>query len=176
MCLCFCSQRLRHSSCLAGQLCLHCRWCRISIYISKALDKGYFSGNCMVLNSDVPMYFAVFLPYNYEVPHNMASVLVKETRVVVLNIFGHKVWVGMQDIGMISTALVFIIQMFLCQEMDAHPELEYITLKMFLRTCFCKVSNYSFLTELQEKDKELFTLMSSSQKCHAISVGLHAWP
>lgn len=74
----------------------------------------------------------------------------------------------MQDIGMISTALVFIIQMFLCQVMDAHPELEYITLKMFLRTCFCKVSNYSFLTELQEKDKELFTLMSSSQKCHAI--------
>lgn len=40
----------------------------------------------------------------------------------------------MQDIGMISTALVFIIQMFLCQVMDAHPELEYITLTMFLRT------------------------------------------
>lgn len=75
-----------------------------------------------------------FLPYNYEVPHNMGSVLVKETRIVALNISGHEVRVGMQDVGMISTALVFIVQMFLCQVVDAHPEVEYITLKMFLRT------------------------------------------
>lgn len=40
--------------------------------------------------------------------------------------------------------------------------------------CYCKVSNNSFLTELQEKEKETFTLMIFSQKCHAISVGLHA--
>lgn len=72
-----------------------------------------------------------FLPYNYEVSHNMGSLLVKESKVLALNIFGHKVQVDMQDVGMISRALVFIVQMFLCQVVGAHPEVEYITLKIF---------------------------------------------
>jgi len=40
----------------------------------------------------------------------------------------------MWDIGMISMALIFVVQMFLGQVVDAHPEVEYITFKMFLRT------------------------------------------
>lgn len=117
-----------------------------------------------------------FLPYNYEVPHNMGSVLVKETRIVALNIFGQEVRVGMQIIDPVCTALVFVVQMFLCQLVDAHSEVEYITLKNASKNwCYFKVSN-SFLTELQEKNEKMFTLMSSSQKCHIISLGLHAWP
>lgn len=50
-----------------------------------------------------------FLPYSYEVPHNMGSVLVKETRIVARNIFGQEIQVGMQSIGTICTALVFIV-------------------------------------------------------------------
>lgn len=116
-----------------------------------------------------------FLPYSYEVPHTMGSVLVKETRIVALNIFGHEVRVGMQNIDTICTALVFVVHMFLCQLVDAHSEVEYITLKNVSKSwCYFKVSNCSFLTELKEKNEKMFTLMSSSQKCHVISVGLHA--
>lgn len=104
-----------------------------------------------------------FLPYNYEIPHNMGSVLVKETRIVALNIFGQEVRVGMQSIDPVCTALVFVVQMFLCQLVDAHSEVEYITLKNASKNwCYFKVSN-SFLTELQEKNEKMFTLMSSSQ-------------
>lgn len=161
MCLCFCSQRLSHSSGLAGQLCVHCSWCRINSYISKALDSAHlhdvsccssywnwdtheeFLKRRKVTSLGTVWFLMVmclcilqsgFLPYYYEVPHNMGSVLVKETRVVALDIFGHKVRVSMQDVGMISTALVFIVQMFLCLVVEAHPGVEYITLKMFLRT------------------------------------------
>lgn len=74
-----------------------------------------------------------FLSYNCEVPHNIGSVLVKETRIVALNVFGHRVEVGVQDISIMSTALV-VVQMFLCQVVDAQAEVEYVTLKMFLRT------------------------------------------
>lgn len=60
-----------------------------------------------------------FLLYNHEVPHNMGSVLVKEIRIVALNIFLHEVQVGMQSTGTICTALVFVVQVFLCQLQDA---------------------------------------------------------
>lgn len=70
-----------------------------------------------------------FLLYNHEVPHNMGSVLVKEIGIVALKIFVHEVQVGMQSIGMIYTALVFVVQVFLCQLLDAYSEVEYITLK-----------------------------------------------
>lgn len=64
----------------------------IEVHISSSSEKeGYFSGNCMVLNGDVLMYFTVGLPsLHYEVPQNMGSVLVKETRAVALNFSGHK--------------------------------------------------------------------------------------
>lgn len=101
----------------------------------------------------------------------MGSVLVKEIRIVALNIFVHEVQVGMQGKGTICTALVFVVLMFLCQLVDTHSEVEYITLKNVSKNqCYFKVI---FLTELQQKDQKMFTLMSSSQKCHAINVGLH---
>lgn len=93
-------------------------------------------GSCMVLNDSIIspcISQSGFLPYNYEIPHNMGSVLVKEIRIVALNIFVHEVQVGMQSTGTICTALVFVRPMFLCQLVDVHSELEYITLKMFLR-------------------------------------------
>lgn len=67
-----------------------------------------------------------FLPYNYGVPHNIGSVLVKEIRIVALSIFVHEVQVGMQSVGTMCTALVFVVQMFLCQVVDEHSEVEYI--------------------------------------------------
>lgn len=86
-----------------------------------------------------------FLPYSYEVPHNMGLVLVKEIRIVALNIFVHEVQVGMQSIGTICTALVFVVQMFLCQLVDAHSEMEYITLKDVCKNwCYFKVSGSIF--------------------------------
>lgn len=66
----------------------------------------------MLPNGNVPIYFTVRFPYNCEVPHNMGSVLVKEIRIVALNIFVQEVQVGMQSIGTICTELVFVVQMF----------------------------------------------------------------
>lgn len=98
----------------------------IEVHIKSSSEKeGYFSGNYMVLNGSVPMYFTVELPsLHCEVPQNMGSVLVKKTRVVALNFFGHKFQLGMQDIGVISTAVVFIVQIFFYWVVDAHPEVE----------------------------------------------------
>lgn len=132
---------------------------------------------CMVPNGSVPMYVTDRFPsLHYEVPHNMGSVLVKKIRIVALNIFEHEVQVGMQSTGMICTALVFAVQVFLCQLLDAYSEVEYITLKNVPKNCcYFKVSVWFVLTELQHKDEKMFILMSSSQKCHAVNV-LHAWP
>lgn len=93
-------------------------------------------GNCVVPNGSIIspcISQSGFLPYNYEIPHNMGSVLVKEIRIVPHNIFVHEVQVGMQSTGTICTALVFVRPMFLCQLVDVHSEVEYITLIMFLR-------------------------------------------
>lgn len=129
----------------------------------------------MVPSGNVPMYFTVRLPslQLWSPTHHGFS----SSEGIALNIFGHEVRVGMQNINTICTALVFVVHMFLCQLVDAHSEVEYITLKNVSKSwCYFKVSNCSFLTELQEKNEKMFTLMSSSQKCHVISVGLHAWP
>lgn len=70
---------------------------------------------------------------------------------------------------------MFVMQVFLCQLVDAYSEMEYIALKNVSKNCYYfKVNVWFLLTELQQKDEKMFTLMSSSQKCHAVNV-LHAW-
>lgn len=117
-----------------------------------------------------------FLSYSCEVPNNMGSVLVKEIRIVAFSIFVREVQVGMQSIGTVCPALVFVVQMFLCQLVDEHSKVEYITLKNVCKTSVTLRWVIFFKTKLQQKDEKMFTLMRSSQKFHAINVGLHEWP
>ncbi|KAJ7418270.1 DNA polymerase zeta catalytic subunit [Willisornis vidua] len=70
---------------------------------------------------------------NVDLCQMISRVPVKETRIVALTISEHEVRLDMQDMDMISIALVFMVQMFMFQLVHACSEVVYVTLKMFLR-------------------------------------------